>query len=130
MRSRAKRQTVSFTVWVKPSVKEAYEHISTTEGVTLSQAGAAALEESLARRSHIQHRGIFQPMIEHAIAKEMRAYSSRIATLLVRILFICEQAKAIGYNNLRMQPRVTEDRLNAIMDGSKDTAKRNIGRED
>jgi len=126
MRSRAKRQTVNFTIWVKPSVKEAYEHIASTEGVTLSQAGAAALEEWLARRSHIQHRGIFQPMIEHAIAKEMRAYSSRIALLLVRSLFTSEQTRAIAYNILRKQPGLTDEKLDDIMDGSKSTAKRNI----
>src|SRR5436305_7325469 len=127
MRERAKRQTVNITSWVKPSVKEAYEHIATREGVTLSQAGAAALEESLARRLHIQHRGIFQPMIEHAIAKEMRAYSSRIALLLVRSLFTSEQTRAIAYNILRKQPGMTDEQVDDIMDGSKSTAKRNIG---
>src|SRR5438128_9568406 len=128
MRSRAKRQTVSFTVWVKPSVKEAYEHISTTEGVTLSQAGAAALEESLARRSHVQHRGIFQPMIEHAIAKEMRAYSSRIALLLVRSMFTSEQTRGMVRNILGRQPGVTQPVLDRILDGSSNDAKRNITR--
>src|SRR5258708_36376610 len=118
MQSLTKRQTAQLTIWVRPAVKHEMQRIAQAAGLTTSRTGAAALEEWLARRSHIQHRGIFQPMIEHAIAKEMRAYSSRIATLLVRILFICEQAKAIGYNNLRMQPRVTEDRLNAIMGGS------------
>jgi hypothetical protein len=129
MRSRAKRQTVNYTIWVKPSVKAEFQRIAAAEGLTASHTGAAALEEWLARRSHIQHRGIFQPMIEQAIAKEMRAYSSRIALLLVRLLFICEQDRAIDYNTLRQQG-VTEDRLHAIMDGSKDTAKRNIGRVD
>ena len=33
-------------------------------------------------------------MIERAIAKEMRAYSSRLAMLLVRSLFTSEQIRA------------------------------------
>ena len=126
MRSPAKRQTVHFTTHVKPSVKAELQRIAKAEGLTLSRTGAAALEEWLARRSHIQHRGIFQPMIEHAIAKEMRAYSSRIALLLVRSLFTSEQTRAIAYNILRKQPGLTDEKVDDIMDGSKNTAKRNI----
>src|SRR5207248_1057251 len=94
------RQTVKITLWVKPSVKAEYQRIAQAEGLTLSRTGAAALEEWLARRSHIQHRGIFQPMIEHAIAKEMRAYSSRIALLLVRSMFTSEQTRGMVRNIL------------------------------
>src|SRR5260370_1438081 len=126
MRSPAKRQTVHYTIHVKPSVKAELQRIAKAEGLTLSRTGAAALEEWLARRSHIQHRGIFQPMIERAIAKEMRAYSSRIALLLVRSLFTSEQTRAIVYNILRKQPGLTDEKLDDIMDGSKHTAKRNI----
>src|SRR2546426_6254436 len=104
MRSPAKRQTVKLTIWVKPTVKHEFQRIASAEGLTASRTGAAALEEWLARRSHIQHRGIFQPMIEQAIAKEMRAYSSRIAALIVRDLFIDEQTRAIAYNTLRKPP--------------------------
>src|SRR5437867_13423245 len=103
MRSPVKRQTVHFTTHVKPSVKAEYQRIAQAEGLTLSRTGAAALEEWLARRSHIQHRGIFQPMIEHAIAKGMRAYSSRIAALIVRDLFINEQTRTIIANFLGKQ---------------------------
>jgi hypothetical protein len=126
MRSTTKRQTVQYTTWVKPSVKAELQRIAQAEGLTVSRTGAAALEEWLARRSHIQHRGIFQPMIEQAIAKEMRAYSSRIALLLVRSLFTSEQTRAITYNILRKQPGLTDEKLDGIMDGSKNTAKRNI----
>ena len=127
MRSRAKRQTVNYTIWVKPSVKAEYQRIAQAEGLTASRTGAVALEEWLARRSHIQHRGIFQPMIEQAIAKQMRAYSSRLALLLVRSLYTSEQTRAIAYNILRRQPGITDEKLDDIMDGSKNIAKRNIG---
>ncbi len=128
MRSPAKRQTVQLTTWVKPAVKHELVRIAQAEGLTASHTGAVALEEWLARRSHIQHRGIFQPMIEHAIAKEMRAYSSRLALLLVRSLFTSEQTRAITYNLLRKPPglTLTDEMVDKIMDGSKNTAKRNI----
>src|SRR6266702_7758420 len=100
MRSTTKRQTVNFTTWVKPSVKAELQRIAQAEGLTPSRTGAAALEEWLARRSHIQHRGIFQPMIEQAIAKEMRAYSSRIVMLLVRSMFEAGQTRTLVANML------------------------------
>ena len=128
MRSPAKRQTVKLTTWVKPSVKTELQRIAEAEGLSLSRTGAAALEEWLARRSHIQHRGIFQPMIEQAIAKEMRAYSSRIAMLLVRSMFASEQTRALATNILGRQPGVTQPVLDHILDGTSDTAKRNITR--
>ena len=127
MRSPAKRQTVKLTLWVKPAVKHEFQRIAEAEGLTVSRTGAAALEQWVAQQSHIQHRGIFQPMIEQAIAKQMRAYSSRIAALLVRILFITEQTRAIDYNILRnRQLGLTDEQVDDIMDGSKNTAKRNI----
>jgi hypothetical protein len=119
MRSTAKHQTVKLTTWVKPSVKHEFQRIAEAEKFSLSRTTAAALEEWLARRSHVQHAGIFQPMIEHAIAKEMRAYSSRIALLLVRSLFTSEQTRAITYNILRKQPGLTDEKLDYIMHGSK-----------
>src|SRR6266581_5072403 len=127
MRAPAKRQTVKLTLWVKPAVKHELQRIAQAEGLTVSRTGAAALEQWVAQQSHIQHRGIFQPTIEHAIAKEMRAYSSRLAMLLVRSLFTSEQTRAITYNILRKQPGLTDEKVDDIMDGSKNTAKRNIG---
>ena len=128
MRAPAKRQTIKLTLWVKPAVKHEVQCIAEAEGLTVSRTGAAALEEWLARRSHIQHRGIFQPMIEQAIAKEMRAYSSRIAMLLVRSMFASEQTRALATNILGRQPGVTQPVLDHILDGTSDTAKRNITR--
>ena len=121
------RQTVHFTTHIKPSAKVELQRIAQAEGLPTSRVGAVAIDDWLARRSHIQHRGIFQPMIEHAIVKEMRAYSSRIAMLLVRSLYTSEQTRALTYNILRKQPGMTDERLDAITDGSKNTAKRNIG---
>lgn len=128
MQSLAKRQTAQLTLWVKPAVKLELQRIANAEGLTLSRTGAAALEQWIAQQSHIQHRGIFQPMIERAIAKEMRAYSSRIAMLLVRSMFEAGQTETLVANMLRRQPGVTQETLDHILDYSRDVAKRNITR--
>src|SRR5258706_15666661 len=126
MHSSVKRQTEHFTIHPKKGVKAEFQRIAQDEGLTPSRVGAAALEEWLARRSHIPHRGIFQPMIEQAIAKEMRAYSSRIAILLGRSMFASEQTRALTFNILGRQPGVTKSVLNDILDGTSDTAKHQI----
>jgi hypothetical protein len=127
MRSPAKRQTVKLTTWVKPSVKHELQRIAEAERLSLSRTGAAALEDWLAKRLDIQYAGILEPIIQRGIAKEMRSYSSRLALLVVRSLFTSEQTRAIAYNILRKQPGLTDEKVDAIMVGSKNTAKRNIG---
>src|SRR5258708_39148832 len=117
MQSLTKRQTAQLTIWVRPAVKHEMQRIAQAAGLTTSRTGAAALEEWLARRSHIQHRGIFQPMIEHAIAKPPRPHSSRVAELLGRELFDSEEARAISYNILKKLPGMTDQRVDTIMTG-------------
>src|SRR2546421_4876346 len=126
--SQPKRQLVKITIWARPAAKDELQRVADAEGLTLSRTGAGALEDWLARRSHIQHRGIFQPMIERAIAKEMRAYSSRLALLLVRSMFASEQTRALVSNVFGRQPGVTQPVLEHILDGTSDTARRNITR--
>src|SRR5438067_4371881 len=105
--SQPKRQLVKITIWARPAAKDELQRVADAEGLTLSRTGAGALEDWLARRSHVQHRGIFQPMIDKAVGKWMRAYSSRIAALEVRNLFIAEQTRAIVYNLLRKPPSLS-----------------------
>ena len=104
VKRQAKRQTVKLTTWVKPGVKAELQRIAKAEGLSLSRTGAAALEEWLAGRLQVQYAGILQPIIEQAIAKQMRAYSSRIAVLLVRSMFTSEQTRALTTNILTRQP--------------------------
>ena len=127
VKRQAKRQTVKLTTWVKPSVKHELQRIAEVEKLSLSRTGAAALEDWLAKRLEIQYASFLEPIIQRAIAKGMRAYSSRIAALEVRSLFTSEQTRAIAYNILRRQPGITDEKLDDIMDGSKNSAKRNIG---
>src|SRR6266571_8458729 len=126
MQTPAKRQTVKLTTWVKPSVKREFQRIAEAERLSLSRTGAAALEQWLATRLDIQYAGILEPIIQQAIAKSMRAYSSRIAILLVRSMFTSEQTRALATNILGRQPGITQSVLEDILNGTSDTAKRNI----
>jgi hypothetical protein len=124
----AKRRKVKITAWVYEDVKQELERRASAEGLTLSVFSATALENWVAGQLHVQHAGILQPIIEQAIAKEIRAYSSRLATLLVRSMFTSEQTRALTANILGRQLGVTPKVLELILDGSSNTAKRNITR--
>jgi len=125
----ANRKTVHLTLWVKPVVKSELERIAEREGVSVSRAGGALLEQALQQHVDMQYSALLQPIIEQAIAKQIRSYSSRIAMLLVRVAFASEQTRGIVTNILGRQPGVTPDILTTILDGSSNTAKGNITRK-
>jgi hypothetical protein len=128
MRAPAKRQTVKLTTWVKPSVKREFQRIAEAEHLSLSRTGAVALEQWIATRLDMQYAGMLEPIILRALAKGMRAYSSRIAMLLVRSMFTSEQTRALVTNILARQPGMTQPVLDTILNGTSNTAKGNIRR--
>src|SRR3989440_12812130 len=128
-RPTTKRKTVHLTLWVKPVVKAELERIAEQEGVSVSRAGGAFLEQALQSQVDMHYSALLHPIIEQAITKQMRSYSSRIAMLLVRVAFASEQTRGIVTNILGRQPGVTPDVLTTILDGSSKTAKGNITRK-
>jgi hypothetical protein len=115
-------------LWVKPVVKSELQRIAEREGISVSAAGGALLEQALQQHIDMQYSALLQPIIEQAIRQQMRSYSTRIAVLLVRSLFTSEQTRGIVTNILGRQPGVTPDILTTILDGSSKTAKGNITR--
>src|SRR5947207_9324072 len=76
-----KRKTVHLTIWVRPVVKAELERIAKQEGLSTSTTGAAFLEKALQQNLHSQHTMLLDTVIEKAIARHMRSYSTRIAVL-------------------------------------------------
>jgi len=120
------RKTVHLTLWVKPVVKAELERIAETEGLSVSATGAAFLENALQQNLHSQHTALLDPIIEKAIGKHMRSYSTRLAMLLVRIAFASEQTRSLVTNILSRQPGVDPKILETILDGSSKAAKGKI----
>ena len=123
-----RRKTVHLTLWVKPVVKAELERIAEQEGVSISSAGAAFLEKALQHNLHSQHATLLDLTIEKAIGKHMRSYSTRLAVLLVRSLFESSQTRSLVTNILGRQSGMTQPVLERILNGSSNTAKRNITR--
>lgn len=123
-----KRKTVHLTLWVKPIVKEELQRISEREDVSVSAAGGAFLERALQQSADMQYSALLTPIIETAIAKQMRAISTRLAWLLVRVAYDGGQTRSLVTNILGRQPGVTPEILQTILEGSGKTAKANITR--
>jgi len=125
-RPTATRKTVHLTLWVNPVVKAELERLAEQEGLSISRAGGALLERSLQQNIDMQYSALLQPIIESAIAKQMRSYSTRLAVLLVRSAFASEQTRSIVTNILGRQPGMSPQELTDILDGSSHAAKRKI----
>jgi hypothetical protein len=123
-----KRQTVQISGWGKPQLKAALSRIAEQEGLSLSQTIVAALEEWVRQQLHIQHAVLLDAIIDKAIGKHMRAYSNRLAVLLVRSLFATEQTRSFAVNILGRQSGMTETELMEIKNGANNTARANITR--
>jgi hypothetical protein len=125
---KAASKTAKVTLWIKPIVKQELERMAKREGLSLSAAGAAFLEEALRQKLHIQHAVLLQPIVEQAIRRQMRGISTRLAWLLVRVAFDAGQTRSLVTNVLGRQPGVTPEILSTILENSSKTARGNITR--
>ncbi len=126
--SHKKRKSVPLTLWVPPAIKAELERIAKTEQLTISKTGGALLTDAIRQKLHKQHAVLLDAIIDKAIGRHMKAYSSRLALLLVRNNFVGEQTRGIVASILLNLPGMTEPTAKDIRDKSSDTAKRNITR--
>jgi hypothetical protein len=125
-RTSTSRKTVHLTLWVNPRVKAELERLAELEGLSTSATGAGLLESALQQSISSQHGALLDPIINKAIGRHMRAYSSRLAVLLVRVAFASEQTRSLVTNILGRQPGINPDMLNHILDGSSKAARHKI----
>jgi hypothetical protein len=109
--------------WVKRPISEEINRIARDAGLTRSKTIANLLEEAVHQRLHVQHVVLLKPLIQQAIASQMRKDRARFAALLVRIAFDANTTRHLTGNILGRQPGVTPERLNKIRDWSTDKAK-------
>jgi hypothetical protein len=117
-----KPRTLHLDLWVKPIVKDELQRIAEKEGVSLSAAGAALLEQSLQNHVDMQYSALLEPIITSAIRKAMQGMSNRLAFLLARSAFSSEQTRAIVTNILGRQPGMSKQLLNGILSTTKRSA--------
>lgn len=114
------------TAWVHPSVKAAYEDIAKTEGLTLSNVTGTHLEESLARRLHIQHAGIIGAVTRQSVEEPLKKVSRAHQKIALQTYYAIEHSRAMLFNVLRHSLRLSEAEANAIIDGAKHEAEHRV----
>lgn len=119
---------VQLNLWVRPVVKAELERVAKREGLSVSATGEALLEKALQQDIHTQHGALLEPIIDKAIGKHMRAYSNRLAVLLVRSVFATEQIRSVVTNILGRQDGMTQKELATIIAASDNKARGNITR--
>jgi hypothetical protein len=124
-----KRKTEHLTLWVKPGVKAELQRKAAAEGVSVSAAGSALLEQALQHHIDMHYGAFLQPIIEQAIRQQMQGISTRLAWLLVRVAFDAGQTRNLVTNILGRQAGVTPDMLKTILEQSSKAAKGNITRK-
>jgi len=121
-----KRKTVAVTLWMSPGESAELQRVAEQKGVSLSQTGRAFVVSMLEHNLYTQHAALLDPIIDQAIGKHMRSYSTRLAVLLVRVAFASEQTRSLVTNILGRQPGGTTKVLNEILDSSSKAAKGKI----
>src|SRR5437868_13731876 len=104
--STAKQKAVKVTVWVNPVVKAELQRIAEQERISISATGAAFLEKGIQEHVDLQYSALLEPIIKQAIRKGIRAYSNRLAFLLVRVAYASEQTRSLVTNIFHRQPGI------------------------
>ncbi len=118
------QRKVKVTTWLHPSLKDVYEQHAKTEGLDLSKLVAARLAESEARRLHIQHAGVLEPIIDQAVAKGLAKLARELRKTMFRTYYSAEFDRAMLFNVIRWKMGLTEAEANAMIDGAKQDAQR------
>lgn len=111
---------------MSPLERAELQRVARLKGLSLSQTGRALLVSMLERNLYDQHTALLDPIIEKAIGKHLRASSTRLAVLLVRVAFASEQTRSLVTNILARQPGVSPKVLTDILDGSSKAAQGKI----
>src|SRR5436309_1974363 len=64
---------VQLNLWVRPVVKAELERVAKREGVSVSSAGEALLENALQQDIYTQHGALLEIILDRAVGKHMRS---------------------------------------------------------
>jgi hypothetical protein len=113
------RPKVPFTLHVDPILKADVKRLATLNtsntNDSASSEGATLLEAKVREKLHKQQASTLDRTIERSIAKAFRSFASRMAFLLVWIIYDVGDIKALASNTLGMQKGATPEMLTDIL---------------
>jgi hypothetical protein len=96
------------------------------DGLSASATGAALLEWAIRQKLHLQQAATLETALETILNRIIGRRDARLAHLLVRIAFACEQGRSLDSTILSRLPGMTPDMLEEILDRSAKAAKAKI----
>jgi hypothetical protein len=118
-----KRRTLPAMGWVTRPISEEIDRIAGREGLTRSKTIKTLLEWAVTEKLHRQAAALIPAVIETSFQKVVAGRLARTDTLLVQAALDINQTRTIATNILGRQSGVTSEKLNTILDRSRDKAK-------
>jgi hypothetical protein len=118
-----KRRTLPAMGWVTRPISEEIDRIAIREGLTRSKTIKTLLEWAVTEKLHRQAAALIPAVIETSFQKVVAGRLARTDTLLVQAALDINQTRTIATNILGRQSGVTSEKLNNILDRSRDKAK-------
>src|SRR5947209_16249535 len=122
------RKDVQLNLWVRPGVKTELQRVAKREGLSVSAAGEALLEQALQQDIHTQHGALLETILDRAVGKHLRGYSDRNASLQARNLVKTELVLGIVTNILGRQSGMDEHIMREILNDADEAARASITR--
>jgi hypothetical protein len=127
------RPKVPFTLHVDPILKADVQRLAalntSNTNDSASAEGAALLEAKVREQLHREQAATLDRTIERSIAKASRSFASRMAFLLVWIIYDVGDMKALASNTLGMQQGATPELLTDILKQAKRTTQAALARK-
>jgi hypothetical protein len=123
------RRKHQITLWVSQPVAAELARVAKQDGLSVSAAGAALLEQALMKDLQTQHAALLAPVIEQTIKRELNRLHRRLGILLIRNLFSAGQTRRLVVNILGRQQGVNEKILNQIIDAATNASKKDASRK-
>jgi hypothetical protein len=127
------RPKVPFTLHVDPILKADVKRLATLNtsntNDSASSEGATLLEAKVREKLHREQAATLDRTIERSIAKAYRSFASRMAFLLVWIIYDVGDIKALASNTLGMQKGATPEMLTDILHQANRTTRAALARK-
>jgi hypothetical protein len=125
-RHTAAYRTEPFTLHVSPLLKAEVKRLAEIDGVSASATGSALLEWAIRQKLHVQQAATLETALETILNRIIGKRDARLAHLLVRVAFACEQGRSLDSTILGRMPGITPAMLEEILDRSAKAAKAKI----
>jgi hypothetical protein len=123
------RRSARMTLWVKPGVKSALQHLADDDDISLSETAATGLEVYARAKIHDQEEALFEPRMQAMMRREIRASDNRHVPFEIKNAIAAEQTRILTadlYKRMLLKEGVTIKEINKKLDAAYNLARTNV----